>query len=410
MPSSILPDEAGNAPLAGITVLDLTRVLSGPYCTMLLGDMGARVIKIEQPGRGDDTRAWGPPFVAGESAYFLSVNRNKESVAIDFKTAAGRELLTTLASRADIVVENFRPGTLARVGLDYGTLGPKHPGLVYVSISGFGQTGPRSAEPGYDSVIQAEGGLMSVTGPAGGSAYRLGVAVADLVTGMFAMQGILLALLVRVRTGRGQHVDVAMLDATAALLTYQASIYFTTGEAQRRMGNRHPSIAPYDTFEAADGEFVIAVGHDAQFVRLCELSGLESLAADARFMTNAGRVQHYDALRSALANALRQRTRHEWITALTRAGVPAGSVRDVGEVLRDPQLLHRAMVETVDHAIAGTIAQLGIPVKMSGSPGSIRRPPPTLGQHTGEVLSKDLGLDPRAIEALAASGAVGLPV
>jgi crotonobetainyl-CoA:carnitine CoA-transferase CaiB-like acyl-CoA transferase len=406
MPAHILPEAGRDAPLTGITVLDLTRVLSGPYCTMLLGDMGARVIKVEQPGRGDDTRAWGPPFVGDESAYFLSVNRNKESITIDFKASDGRALVERLAAGADILIENFRPGALARVGLDYTTLAARHPGLIYASISGFGQSGPRRDEPGYDAVVQAEAGLMSITGPGDGPAYRLGVAVADLVTGMFAMQGILLALIARGRTGRGQHVDVAMLDSAAALLTYQASIYFTTGEPQGRMGNRHPSIAPYDTFAAADGEFVLAVGHDAQFARLCEVTGLEALARDPRFATNAGRVRHYPELLPPLAAAFRSRTRDYWIGTLTRAGVPAGSVRDVGEVLRDPQLLHRAMIETVDHATAGTIRQLGVPVKLSGTPGAIIRPPPTLGQHTEEVLAADLGLGGPEIARLRAAGIV----
>jgi crotonobetainyl-CoA:carnitine CoA-transferase CaiB-like acyl-CoA transferase len=403
MPAPILPEASRDAPLTGITVLDLTRVLSGPYCTMLLGDMGARVIKIEQPGRGDDTRAWGPPFVGDESAYFLSVNRNKESVTIDFKAPDGRGLVKRLAAQADILIENFRPGTLAGLGLDYATLGAQHPRLIYASISGFGQSGPRRDEPGYDAVVQAEAGLMSITGPGDGPAYRLGVAVADLVTGMFAMQGILLALIARGRTGCGQQVDVAMLDATAALLTYQASIYFTTGEPQRRMGNRHPSIAPYDTFDAADGEFVLAVGHDAQFARLCDITGLHALARDPRFTTNAGRVRHYAELLLPLAAAFRGRTRGDWIATLTRAGIPAGSVRSVGEVLRDPQLLHRAMIETVDHATAGTINQLGLPVKLSGTPGAITRPPPTLGQHTEAVLAADLGLAATEIAQLRAA-------
>jgi crotonobetainyl-CoA:carnitine CoA-transferase CaiB-like acyl-CoA transferase len=406
MPASILPEAGGDAPLTGITVLDLTRVLSGPYCTMLLGDMGARVIKVEHPERGDDTRGWGPPFVGSESAYFLSVNRNKESVTIDFKTPDGRALVERLASGADILIENFRPGILARLGLDYETLGARHPALIYASISGFGQGGPRRDEPGYDAVIQAEAGLMSITGPGDGPAYRLGVAVADLVTGMFAMQGILLALLVRARTGLGQQVDVAMLDATAALLTYQASIYFTTGEPQGRMGNRHPSIAPYDTFDAADGQFVLAVGHDAQFARLCGLTGLDALARDPRFATNAGRVRHYPDLLPQLAAAFRERTRGDWIAMLTRAGVPAGSVRDVGEVLRDPQLLHRAMIETVEHTMAGSIHLLGIPVKLSATPGRITRPPPALGQHTDDVLAADLGLDGPEIARLRAAGIV----
>ena len=263
--------EKPGGPLAGITVLDLTRVLSGPYCTMLLADMGARVIKVEQPGKGDDTRAWGPPFLAGESTYFLSINRNKESLTLDFKAPAGRAVLDTLVARADVLVENFRPGTLARQGLDYAVLAQAHPRLIYASLSGYGHTGPRAAEPGYDAVLQGEGGLMSITGPADGPAYRLGVAVADIVTGMFAAQGVLLALLAREQTGRGQHVDVAMLDSVAALLTYQAGIVFATGASPGRLGNRHPSIAPYDTFETADGPLVLAVGNDDQWGRFCNV-------------------------------------------------------------------------------------------------------------------------------------------
>src|SRR5689334_3893227 len=246
-------------PLEGITVLDLTRVLSGPYCTMLLADMGARVIKIEQPGKGDDTRAWGPPFLEGESAYFLSINRNKESVTLDFKHPDGRAALDRLAAKADVLVENFRPGTLKKLGLDYGSLAAGHPRLVYCSISGFGQTGPRSKEPGYDAVMQGEGGLMSITGSADGPPYRLGVAIADIVSGMFAAYGVAMALLARERTGKGQQVDVAMLDAVAALLTYQAGNFFASGKVPARLGNRHPSIAPYETFAASDGEFVLAV-------------------------------------------------------------------------------------------------------------------------------------------------------
>src|SRR5215467_13390920 len=250
-------------PLEGITVLDLTRVLSGPYCTMLLADMGARVIKIEQPNKGDDTRAWGPPFLEGESAYFLSINRNKESVTLDFKHPDGRMVLDRLIARADVLVENFRPGTLRKLGLDYQSLAPRHPRLVYCSVSGFGQTGPRAREPGYDAVMQGEGGLMSITGASDGPPVRLGVAIADIVSGMFAAYGVSMALHARARTGRGQQVDVAMLDAVSALLTYQAGNYFASGRAPERLGNRHPSIVPYETFAAADGDFVVAVGNDA---------------------------------------------------------------------------------------------------------------------------------------------------
>jgi crotonobetainyl-CoA:carnitine CoA-transferase CaiB-like acyl-CoA transferase len=395
-----------DGPLAGITVLDLTRVLSGPYCTMLLADMGARVIKIEQPGRGDDTRAWGPPFVCGESAYFLSINRNKESVTLDFKQAAGRALLDRLIARADVVVENFRPGAMARLGLDYARLSSTHPRLIYASISGFGQHGPKRDRPGYDAVVQAEGGLMSVTGAADGPPFRLGVAIADLVAGLLAAQGITLALFARERTGQGQHVDVSMLDGVAALLSYQAGIFFATGEAPARMGNRHPTIVPYETFEAADGEFVLAVGNDDQFRRFCAVAGLEAIAADERFATNPARVRNYAELRPRLAAALRQRTRAVWIDVLGTAGVPCGSVRDVAEVLTDPHLEARRMIEAVEHAAAGTLKVLGVPIKLSATPGAVRTAPPVLGQHTAGVLRDDLGVSVGELDALKRDGVI----
>ena len=393
-------------PLDGLLVVDLSRVLSGPYCTMLLADMGARVIKIEQPGRGDDTRGWGPPFVAGESAYFLSVNRNKESLTLDFKHPEGRRILDALIERADVVVENFRPGTLDRLGLGYADVSPRRPGLLYCSISGFGQTGPRRASPGYDAVIQAEGGLMSITGPEDGSPHRLGVAIGDLVTGMFATQGILLALLARATAGRGQHIDVAMLDSVVAMLTYQAGIYFTTGRAPVRLGNRHPTIAPYETFETSDGELVLAVGNDEIWKRFCRVAGLDALAGDARFVTNAGRVSHYAELRPLVAAALRRRSRADWVAALDAAGVPAGSVRDLGEVFSDEHLRAREMVETVQHPAAGPIQVLGLPIKLSETGGRIRRPPPVLGEHTESILMADLGLDAETVARLRQAGAV----
>jgi crotonobetainyl-CoA:carnitine CoA-transferase CaiB-like acyl-CoA transferase len=299
------------APLDGITVVDLTRVLSGPYATMLLADMGARVIKIEQPGRGDDTRAWGPPFVGGESAYFLSINRNKESVTLDFKHPDGRRLLEALLARADVLVENFRPGTLARAGFGFEDLAVRFPRLVYCSISGFGQTGPKRAQPGYDAIMQAEGGLMSITGSAEGEPYRLGVAIADIVSGMYAAHGIVLALFARERTGRGQLVDVAMLDAVASLLTYQASILFATGIPPGRMGNRHPTIVPYEKFGTFDGTIVIAVGNDPQWRKFCGALDDAALAADPRFASNPERVANYDVLRPLLAERLRARTTEE---------------------------------------------------------------------------------------------------
>ena len=282
-----------DAPLAGVTILDLSRVLAGPYCTMLAADMGARVIKIEHPVRGDDTRAWGPPFQQGESAYYLSINRNKESVALDFKAPEGRRVLDELIARADVLVENFRPGTLAAQGLGFPELHARYPRLIYVSISGFGQTGPRRQEAGYDAITQAEGGLMSVTGTPEGPPVRLGVAIGDLAAGMFAFQGLLLALRSRDAGGRGQLVDVSLFDAVLALLTYPAGQYFATGESPKRFGNRHPAIAPYDAFDAADGVLVLSVGNDEQWQRFCRAFGLSTLGADARFTTNEQRVIAY---------------------------------------------------------------------------------------------------------------------
>ncbi len=404
--STAQPGRRAEGPLDGITILDLTRVLSGPYCTMMLADLGARVIKIEQPGRGDDTRAWGPPFVGSESAYFLSINRNKESVTINLKAEQGRELVMRLLERADILVENFRPGAMARLGLDYERLSARWPRLVYCSISGFGQAGPRRDEPGYDAVVQAEGGLMSITGPGDGAPYRLGVAVADIVTGMFAAQGITSALLARERTGRGQFVDIAMLDSTVALLTYQASSYFATDVSPVRMGNRHPSIVPYENFAASDGDFVLSVGNDAIWQSFCRVTGLDALAHDSRFATNAARVEHYDELKPILDATLRTRARHEWIAALLAAGVPCGAVRNAGEVLSDPQLEHRGMIATVEHATEGSIKVLGSPLKLSATPTSVRDAPPALGQHTESVLGGDLGLSQQEIQSLRAAGVI----
>jgi formyl-CoA transferase/CoA:oxalate CoA-transferase len=394
------------SPLDGLLVLDFSRVLAGPYCTMQLADLGARVIKIEQPGRGDDTRAWGPPFVGRESAYFLSVNRNKESLALDLKHPRARTILDALLSRADVVVENFRPGAMERLGLGYAEVSARHPRIVYCSISGFGQTGPRRAEAGYDAMMQAEGGLMSITGAPDGPPFRLGVAIGDIATGMFAVQGILAALFARERINRGQLVDIAMLDAVTALLTYQASSVFATGHTPGRLGNRHPSIAPYDTFAAADGDFVLSVGNDDQFHRLARLLGRPDLAADPRFATNADRVVHYDAVRRELSPLLAAWTRQDLLQALTAAGVPGGAVRTVTEALADPQLAAREMIVPLEHLTAGPIRVLGSPLKLSDTPVGVRTPPPALGQHTATVLRRDLGLTQAEIDSLRDAGVI----
>jgi crotonobetainyl-CoA:carnitine CoA-transferase CaiB-like acyl-CoA transferase len=394
------------AALDGFTVLDFTRVLSGPYCTMQLADMGARVIKIEQPGKGDDTRGWGPPFINGESAYFLSVNRNKESLTLDLKHPSASDVLGRLLDRADVLIENFRPGTMTRLGLGYEQLAERFPRLVYCSISGFGQTGPRRTEAGYDAVVQAEGGLMSITGAADGEPFRLGVAIADIVSGMFAAQGIGFALLARERTGKGQLVDVSMLDATAALLTYQAGNYFATGQTPGRLGNRHPTIVPYETFEASDGTFVIAVGNDEQWRRFCATAGLDTLGGDERFATNRARVAHYEVLRPLIAARLASESRDFWVDRFRGAGVPCGSVRDVAEVLNDPQIEAREMVREIEHDVAGAIRVTGVPIKLSATPGAVRTPPPLLGEHTNAVLSRDARYTESEIAALRSSRAI----
>ncbi len=397
---------ATEGPLAGITVLDLTRVLSGPYCTMMLADMGARVIKVEQPGRGDDTRGWGPPFQNGESSYFMSINRNKESLTLNLKHADGRRVLEQLLEQTDVLVENFRPGTLDRLQLGYGDVADRWPRMIYCSVSGFGQTGPRRTEPGYDAVMQGEGGLMSITGPGDGPAYRLGIAIADITSGMFAAYGVAMGLLARHRTGRGQYIDVGMLDSVAALLSYQAGIYFTTGVAPKRMGNRHPTIVPYETLEAADGEFVVAVGNDQIWRKFCGLLDLDTLADDPRFATNKERVEHRDELRTILVDRLKTRAVAQCIESLKGAGIPCGAVRDLEQVLTDPQIVERAMVVAMDHPVAGAIRTLGVPIKLADTPGDVRTPPPTLGQHTDQILGNDLGYSAEDIARLKGDGAM----
>ena len=377
-----------SGPLDGFTIVDMTRVLSGPYCTMVLADLGARVIKLEQPGKGDDTRHWGPPFIGEESAYFLSINRNKESVTLDFKPPGGRDVFERLVARADVLVENFRPGTLDRAGLGWDALHQRFPKLVYASISGYGQTGPRKDEAGYDAVMQAEGGLMSVTGDPDGPGYRMGVAITDMVAGLYCAQGITAALLARERTGVGQRVDIGMLDTTAALLTYQAANYFTTGKTPGRRGNLHATIAPYEPFTTSDGEIVVAVGNDEIWKRFCAAIGLPEMADDVRFRTNRDRVANYAAMRPPIDRAFRTATNTEWVARLNTAGVANGEVRDIAQMLTDPQLAAREMIATLMHPTVGATRVIGAPIKLSETPASVRTAPPVLGQHTDSVLTE----------------------
>ena len=391
--------------LTGLTVLDLTRVLSGPFATMTLADLGADVVKIEQPGTGDDTRQWGPPFQGDEAAYFLSVNRNKRSLAVDLKLTDGLALVRDLARRADVVVENFRPGTAARLGLGYDDLSADNPGLVYASISGYGQTGPDSHRAGYDAIAQARSGIMSVTGEADGPPVRVGVSSADLVAGMWAVIGILAALRERDRSGQGQWVDISLLDGSVSWLAYVAAGYFATGTRPPRYGSAHPTIAPYQGFATKDGELMLAVGNDAIWRRFAPAAGLDDLVDDPRFATNPLRVSHRDELLPLVADAMASRTSAQWVEVLDAAGVPVGPIQTVDEVVTDPQVLARGMVGEVEHPTAGTLRTIGCPVRLTATPPQVRTAPPLLGQHTDDVLA-ELGVDAERLTALRASGAV----
>jgi crotonobetainyl-CoA:carnitine CoA-transferase CaiB-like acyl-CoA transferase len=378
-------------PLDGIVVIDLSRVLAGPYCTMQLADMGATVIKVEIPDSGDDTRAYGPPFLNGESTYFLSVNRNKKSMTLNLKHERGKEILRQLLQKGDVLVENFRPGTLASLGFGYDAVHGVNPRLIYCSISGFGQTGPYAQRPGYDLVVQGEGGVMSLTGDPDGPPMKVGLSFADITAGTNAFAGILLALLTRDRTGEGQWIDVSLLDCQVSLLTYQAGIYFATGKSPQRLGNQHPSITPYETFECRDGYIILACGNQGFWEKFCKLAGVDHLLADARFTTMKKRVENRDALTPLIAAVVRTRTRQEWYEILDREGIPCGLIKNVAEVCTDPQVLARDMVVELQHPTAGPIKVNGIPIKLSATPGEVKDPPPLLGQQTDQILSEVLG-------------------
>jgi formyl-CoA transferase len=401
-------------PLSGIRVLDLSRVLAGPYCTMQLADLGADVLKIERPGTGDDTRGWGPPFAAGESAYFLCCNRNKRSLAIDLKQPEGRDLVARLASHCDVLVENFLPGTLAVWGLDAATLRARHPQLVYCSITGFGQTGPRRLEPGYDIMIQALAGVMSITGEPDGPPTKLGVAIADITAGLFASQAILASLVGRARTGQGEQIDIALFDSTVAWLANVGQNYLVSGEIPHRHGSQHPNIVPYQTFATADGDVVIAVGNDPQFRRFCQLLGVPDWADDPRFATNAARVQHRDLLIPQIAARVRQRPNAQWLTDLETVGIPCGEVRQLAQVFADPQVAPRDLLCEVPHPTIGSLSLAGSPYHFGPNSESVRaragwRPPPLLGQHTHEALREILGLAPPQLAELSRQGAIAGP-
>ena len=378
-------------PLTGIRVADFTQALSGPYCTMLLADLGADVVKVEIPGRGDDSRHWGPPFVDDTAAYFLAVNRNKRSITLDLRSPGGRRAAEALVASSDVVVENWRPGTAARLGLGAATLRERHPRLVYCSISGFGADGPPRA--GYDQIVQGMSGWMSLTGDRDGSPVKAGVPVGDIAAGMFAAQGVLAALLRREHTGEGAIVDIAMLDTLVSMLAYQATRYFATGVAPRRDGNMHATIAPYGTFATADGSLNVCVGNDLQFGRFCAALDVPELAADPRYRTNALRLGARDQLVAEISAVLGRFTNREVLDRLERAGVPAGPIRSVDEVFADDEVQQRGLQLRVDHPQLGEVSMPGGPWRIDGTAVTARLAPPMLGQHTEEIL-RELGVDP----------------
>jgi succinate---hydroxymethylglutarate CoA-transferase len=394
--------ESNGGALEGLRVLDLTRILAGPLCTQTLGDMGAEVIKVEPPGAGDDTRTWGPPFAGGESAYFMGVNRNKRSLTLNMAVKSGQEILAQLIRKCDVLVENFKLGTLEKWGVTNEWLESNAPRVVRCSITGYGSSGPDAALPGYDFILQAESGLMSICGEADGTPTKYGVAIVDVVTGLYACNSILAALAARSRTGRGQHVEVCLYDSGLAMLINVASSSLMTGKDARRFGNGHPNIVPYTTYPTADGMIAVAVGNDGQFARFAETVGHAEWARDARFATNPARVANRDALDGSIAEALKTGKSAAWIEKLRGVGVPCGPINSVAEALGDPHTLARDMVRSVRHPAAGELKMLGIPFRMKGTPAAIRRAPPLLGQHTEEVLGTELGMSAARIAQLRA--------
>jgi crotonobetainyl-CoA:carnitine CoA-transferase CaiB-like acyl-CoA transferase len=388
-----------------VRVLDLSRILSGPFATMVFADLGADVIKLENPETGDDTRQWAPPYQGDQSAYFLAVNRNKRGIAVDLKTEPGRAIAMRLAERADVVVENFRPGTAARLGLGYDALSALNPRIIYASISGFGQTGPYASQPGYDAIAQALGGLMSVTGEAGGEPVRVGNSAADIGAAMWAAIGILAALHAREASGHGDWIDISLLDGQIAWLTYLAGGYFASGDVPQRYGSAHPSIVPYQALRTADGHLMVAVGNDTLWQRFAPLIGLPELVDDPRFATNPDRVVNRAALIPLVEAALATRSSAEWSEELSRVGIPAGAINSIDKALVHPQVQAREMVQSVEHPTAGTLRMTASPIKLNSHRSTPRRPPPLLGEHTDEVLG-ELGYSADDIGALHRDGVV----
>ena len=413
--------QATPQPLSGVRVLDLSRVLAGPWCTQTLADLGADVIKVERPGSGDDTRGWGPPFLkdaagadTSDAAYYLGTNRNKRSITVDIARPEGQALIHRIASQSDVFVENYKVGDMARYGLDFVGLHALNPRLVYCSVTGFGQTGPYRERAGYDYAIQGMGGLMSVTGPAraeiaddasGGGPQKVGVAVADLFTGMYAATAILAALRHRDLTGQGQAIDLALLDTQVAMLANLGAAYLTTGIAPQRVGNAHQNIVPYQVFEVADGHMIVAVGNDGQFAKFCAVAGAPELAHDPRFARNAGRVRHRTTLVPRLAALMKGRTRRDWLESLEAAKVPCGPINDLADVFADPQVQQRGMTVQMPHPAAGSVDLVASPMKFSATPIQYRRPPPLLGEHTEELL-REFGLLDADIAALRNANAI----
>jgi formyl-CoA transferase len=406
-------------PLAHLTILDLSRVLAGPWCTQLLADLGATVIKVERPGTGDDTRAWGPPFLqdseghdTSEAAYYLACNRGKLSVAVDFTKPEGQRIVRDLAREADVLVENFKVGGLAKYGLDYATMATVNPRLVYASITGFGQDGPFAARAGYDFIIQGMSGFMSVTGERddlpGGGPQKAGVAITDLMTGMYAAVAILSALAHRDRTGEGQRVDLALFDSAVAMMAVMGMNYLVSGTPPERVGNAHQNIVPYQVFACADGHLILAVGNDGQFAKFCEVAGHAEWVRDERFARNENRVRHRATLVPMVAEAIAKRTQHEWLAALEEVDVPCGPINRLDQVFADPQLLARGMKFALPHPLAGSVPQVNSPVKMSGTPLSPDRPPPLLAEHTIRVLRERLGLDDATLARLTREGIIAI--